>query len=390
LFDLNSGKKSRGKRGESKAPGRREISSASEQVEAARIASKQQLFRLHDKAKELLEQGKYRESFNAYVEYGDLMGKTKGLAGAEAAILEGARKFEGLSMWYEAGNLYLITANFLNNLGVALDADDFFLAAAETLEKTQDKNLRGLIASCYGAASQTLRAAKKLAESDKALMKGVLTTTGKNPLEVEGSAFRSNRTGNFQSASELFNEAATIYLEAIDELSNLASSMQEGPLAIDVKSTLHHRAGQNFLASAACLSKWNKKPETVKGSMAKAADEFTKAIINYTPLFTLGEAHKVDCRRYAYDLMMGTALRTAVGFTEDIETLQDQLFAIDKKRTKELEESGYLNVALALMKSRKIKSVITDLRDVSLGSVDELKDSIIELLMKPEMEKKKR
>jgi tetratricopeptide (TPR) repeat protein len=386
----NRKKMSGGKRRQSGPSARREISPATERVEAERIASKKELFGLHDRARELFEQGKYRESFDTYVEYGDLMGKTKGLAGAEAAILEAARKFEGLNYWYEAGNLYLIAANYLNNIGVTSDAGDFYLAAAETLTKTQDNRVKGLIASCYGAASQILRVSKKLSESDKVLMKGVLATTGRNPLEVEGSAFRSYRTGGFKGASDLFDEAATIYLKAIDDLSDLASSVQEGPLAVDVKSTLHHRAAQNFLASAACVWKSGNKQDAARAAMTKSADQFTKAIINYTPLFSLGEAHKVDYRRYGYDLMMGTALRTTMGPMEDVEILQDQLLAIDKKRTKELEESGYLVVALALMKTKKIRSVITDLREVNLGSVDELKDSIIELLVKPEMEKKAR
>ncbi|WXG44470.1 MAG: hypothetical protein WED04_10625 [Promethearchaeati archaeon SRVP18_Atabeyarchaeia-1] len=380
--------KNRDEKGE--APGRREISSASEEVEARRLAAKQELFAAHDKARDLFEQGKYRESFDTYVEYGDLMGKTMGLAGAEAATLEGARKFEGLRLWYEAGNLYLVSANFLNNQGLTLDAGDFYLAAAETLEKTQDKNLRGLIASSYGAASQALRIAKKLGESDKALMKGVMAATGSNPLEVEGNALRFARAGDLRNASERFMEAARIYQRAIDELSDLAVSVQQGPLAVDVKSTLSHRAGQNLLASAACQSRLDQRSNVARETMVKAADEFTEAIINYTPLFTLGEVHKVDYRRYAYDLMMAAALRIALGSTEDIAILQDQLFAIDKKGTKELEESGYLVVAVALMKAKRIKSVITDLTEVNFGSVDELKDSIIELLMKPEMEMEKK
>jgi tetratricopeptide (TPR) repeat protein len=375
---------------EKEAPSRREVGPATEQIEATRIAAKKELFGLHDRARELFEQGKYRESFDTYVEYGDQMAKTKGLAGAEAAVLEAARRFEGLNYWYEAGNLYLIAANYLNNVGVTTDAGDFYLAAAETLGKAEDKNLSGLIASCYGAASQILRASKKLSESDKALMKGVFATTGRNPLEVEGAGFRAYRTENFQGASNLFNEAATVYLKAIDELSDLASSVREGPLTVDVKSTLHHRAAQNFLASAACIWKSENRLDATRVTIEKAADQFTKAIINYTPLFSLGEAHKVDFRRYGYDLMMGTALRTTLGSVEDAEILQDQLLAIDKKRTKELGESGYLVVALALMKTKRIRSVITDLRDVNLGSVEELKDPIIELLVKPETQKKKK
>ena len=385
----NPKKTGRGRRRETETSARREIGPATQRAEATRIAEKKELFDLHDKARELFEQGKYRESFDTYVEYGDQMGKTKGLAGVEAAILEAARKFEGLNYWYEAGNLYLIAANYLNNVGVTSDAGDFFLAAAETLDKAQDRSLKGLIASCYGAASQTLRVAKKLSESDKVLMKGVLAATGKNPLEVEGIAFKTYRTNNFQGASDLFNEAAAIYVKAIDELSDLASSVQEGPLAVDVKSTLHHRAAQNFLASAACAWKSGNKQDATKVATAKAADQFTRAIINYTPLFSLGEAHKVDYRRYGYDLMMGTALRTTLGSTEDIGILQDQLLAIDKERTKKLGESGYLVVALALMKTKKIRSVITDLQDINLGSIDEIKDTIIELLMKSETEKKK-
>jgi tetratricopeptide (TPR) repeat protein len=370
------------------ATSRREIGPVSEKVEATRLAAKQRLFDLHDKARSLFEDGKYRESFETFVEYGDQMSKTKGLAGTEAAILEAARKFESLKFWYEAGNLYLIAANFLNNVGVTMDAGDFYLAAAETLEKATDKNLKGLIASCYAAASRTLRNAKKLAESDKALIKGVLATTGRDPLEIESSASKSLKANDLQTASQKFREAAIIYREAIDELSGLATSVQEGSLEVDVKSTLHHRAAQNLLASAACESRSGNRRNVVNEIMTKAADEFTRAVINFTPLFTTGDVHKIDSRRYAYDLMMGTALRIALGSTEDIGTLQDQLSAIDKKRTKELEESGYLAVALALMKTKKIRNVITDLTDVNLGSVEELKDSIIELLLKPEIVKK--
>jgi tetratricopeptide (TPR) repeat protein len=356
--------------------------------EAQRLA-KQKLNELRNKARELLAQGNYRKAFDAYVEYGDSMSKVRGLAGVESAILEGARKFEELELWYEAGNLYLVVANFLSNMGVISDAGDFYLSAAEALEKVNDKSLRGFIAACYGAASQALRSEKSIAESDKALMKGVLVATGKNPLEVESSAYKFFRAHDFRGASEMFSEASSIYSLAIEELSDLAHNVDSGPLAVDVKSVLHHRAGQDLLASAACLVGIDKRTDAIRGKAISAADEFTKAVINFTPLFSLGEAHKVDYRRYSYDLMMGATVRSALGSVEDIETLESQLLLIDKARRKGFEDSGYLVLAKTLMKTKKIKNVINDLKDVHLGSVDELKGQIIELLNRLEEAKKK-
>jgi tetratricopeptide (TPR) repeat protein len=360
-----------------------------DQGEVQRLLAKQKLNELRNKARELLAQGKYRKAFDAYVEYSDSMSKVRGLAGAESAILEGARKFEELELWYEAGNLYLIVANFLSNMGVISDAGDFYLSAAEALEKVNDKSLRGFIATCYGAASQALRSEKSTAESDKALMKGVLAATGKNPLEVESIAYKSFRTHDLQGASEMFSKASSIYSLAIEELSDLAHNVDSGPLAVDVKSVLHHRAGQDLLASAACLVGIDKKTDAIWKKSISAADEFTKAVINFTPLFSLGEAHKVDYRRYSYDLMMGATVRSALGSLEDIEMLESQLLFIDKARTKGFEDSGYLSVAKTLMKTKKIKNVINDLKDVHLGSVDELKEQIIELLNRLEEANKK-
>jgi tetratricopeptide (TPR) repeat protein len=358
--------------------------------EAQRLLAKQKLNELRNKARELLAQGRYRKAFDAYVEYSDSMSKVRGLAGAESAILEGARKFEELGLWYEAGNLYLIVANFLSNMGVISDAGDFYLSAAEALEKVNDISLRGFIATCYGAASQALRSEKSTAESDKALMKGVLAATGKNPLEVESGAFRSFRAHDLQSASEKFSEASSIYALAIEELSDLAHNVDSGPLAVDVKSVLHHRAGQDLLASAACSAGIGERTDAMWEKSISAADEFTKAVINFTPLFSLGEAHKVDYRRYSYDLMMGATMRSALGSAQDIEMLESQLLLIDRAKTKGFEESGYLGVAKTLMKTKKIKNVINDLKDIHLGSVDELKEQIIELLNRLENTKKKK
>ncbi len=357
--------------------------------EAQRLLAKQKLNELRNKARELIAQGKYRKAFDAYVEYSDSMSKVRGLAGAESAILEGARKFGELELWYEAGNLYLIVANFLSNMGVISHAGDFYLSAAEALEKVNDKSLRGFIAACYGAASQALRGEKSTSESDKALMKGVLVATGKNPVEIESTAYKALRAHDFQGASEMFSEASSIYSLAIEELSDLAHNVDSGPLAVDVKSVLHHRAGQDLLASAACLVEIDKRTDAIKEKAISAADEFTKAVINFTPLFSLGEAHKVDYRRYSYDLMMGATVRSALGSVEDIETLESQLSLIDKAQTKGFEDSGYLVVAKTLMKTKKIKNVINDLREVHLGSVDEAKEQIIELLSTLEEAKEK-
>lgn len=354
------------------------------QGEASRLLAKRELNELRNKAKDLLGQGKYREAFEAYLDYGDSMGKTKGLAGAEAVVLEGARKFEELRLWNEAGNLFLIVANFLGSAGVVSDAGDFYLSAAEDLEKANDKNLRGLIATCYGAASQALRGEKGTKESDDALMKGVIAATGRNPLEMEGGAYRSLRAHNLRSASGMFLEAGSVYVAAINELSGLTHNIDSGSLAVDVKSVLHHRAAQVFLASASCLAALDKGVDSFIDNSISAADNFTKAIINFTPLFSLGEAHKVDYRRYSYDLMMAAILRTALGSLEDIEMLESQISSIDKKAKRGLQESGYLVVAQTLMRTKKIISVIDDLKDIYLGSVDELKEQIIELLIRLE------
>nr|MDO8133535.1 hypothetical protein [Candidatus Njordarchaeum guaymaensis] len=346
------------------------------------FVAKERLGQLHKRARELLEQGKYREAFDAYVEYGDSMGKVKGLAGAEAAIVEGARRYEGLMFWYEAGSLYLIVANFLNNQEVFPDAGDFYLRAAETLEKSKEKDLKGLITVSYAAAAHALRVAKATAESEKAVMKGVFVATGENPLEVEGNALKLLKTGNFRSASDMFERAASTYQKAIQELSDLTPTISSGPQAVDVKSILHHKAAQNLLASAAALSKFNDKLGAIKENIGKAADEYTNAVINFTPLFSIGEPHKEDFRRYSYDVMIGAALRIALGSTEDVKTLKEQLSYIGKKRLRQMEESKYLDIALILMKTEKIRSVINDLKEVRFGNMEDMKDEIIELLNK--------
>jgi hypothetical protein len=338
----------------------------------------------------MLGQGKYREAFEGYVEYGDLMSKTKGLAGAEAVVLEGARKFEELKLWYEAGNLYLTVANFLSNAAVASDAGDFYISAAEDLEKAKDDSLRGLIAACYGAASQALRGEKGTKESDDALMKGVITATGRNPLEIEGNAYRSFRAHDLRSASRTFHEASAIYLAAIDELSDLTHNINSGSLAVDVKSVLHHRSAQFLLASAACLAASEKQIDAFVGKSESAADNFTKAVINFTPLFSLGEANKVDYRRYSYDLLMATILRTVLGSSEDTEILESQLSSVGKKGKKGLQETGYLTVAQTLLRTKNVMDIVNDIKDIHLGSVDELKQQIIELLIRLADAKKKK
>jgi tetratricopeptide (TPR) repeat protein len=344
--------------------------------------AKRELDQLHKKARELLEQGKYREAFEAYVEYGDSMGKVRGLAGVEAAIVEGARRFEGLMFWYEAGNLYLIAANYLNNQGVFPDAGEFYLRTAEALEKSKEKDIGGVITGCYAEAAHALREAKATAESEKAVMKGVFVATGEKPLEVEGNALKVLRTGDLRSASDMFERAASVYQRAIQALSNIVPAIKSGSQAIDVKSILHHRAAQNFLASAAALSKSNDKLRSIKEGLGRAADEYMSAVINFTPLFTVGEPHKEDYRRYSYDIMMAAALRILLDSTEDMKTLKEQLSNIGPKHTKQLREGKYLDIALTLMRTEKIKSVINDLQEVRFGNIEEVKDDIIELLNK--------
>jgi hypothetical protein len=376
------------KSGERKVNRRSPENATSGQGEAQRLLAKQELSELRNRARDLLAQGRYRQAFEAYVEYGNSMSKTRGLAGAEAVILEGARKFEELRLWTEAGNLFLIAANFLSNVGVTSDAGDFYLSAAEDLEKANDKSLRVLIAACYGAASQALRGEKGTRESDDALMKGVLAATGRNPLELESGASKSFRAHNLKSAAEMFYEASSIYSAAIVELSDLAHNINSGTLAVDVKSVLHHRAAQVLLASAACLAATDKKTDALRDRTGLAADNFTKAVINFTPLFSLGEAHKVDYRRYSYDVLMATTLRTALGSLEDIEMLESQLSFIDKAPKRNLQESGYLVVAQTLMRTKKVKNIVNDLKEIHLGSVDDLKEQIIELLIRLEDVKK--
>jgi hypothetical protein len=133
----------------------------------------------------------------------------------------------------------------------------------------------------------------------------------------------------------------------------------------------------------------DKKINAFRDKAGSSADNFTKAVINFTPLFSLGEAHKVDYRRYSYDLMMATTLRTALGSIEDVDMLESQLSLIDKARKKSLEDSGYLVIAQTLMRTKKIKNVINDFKDIHLGSVDELKEQIVELLNRLEDAKKK-
>ena len=354
----------------------------SSQGEAQRLLAKRELNEIHNRAKDLMTQGRYRQAFEAYVEYGDSMSKTKGLAGAEAVVLEGARKFEELTLWHEAGNLYLIAANLLSNRGVMPDAGNFYLSAAKDLEKANDNRMRGLIATCYGAASQALRGEKGTKESDDALMKGVIAATGKNPVEIESGAYRSFRARDLRTASEMFHEASSVYTLAIGELSDLTHNMSSGSLAVDVKSVLHHRAAQAHLASAACLAAVDREIDAPMSKSSLAADNFTRAVINFTPLFSLGEAHKVDYRRYSYDLMMATILRTAVGSLEEIEMLESQLFSIDKTGRKSLQASGYLTIAQTLMRTKNIMNAINDLKDLNLGTVDELKGQVTELLIR--------
>nr|MDO8097589.1 hypothetical protein [Candidatus Njordarchaeota archaeon] len=360
----------------------RTSSSAPELGETNRPIAREKLDHLKNKARELFEQGKYRQAFEAYVEYGDSMAKVKGVAGAEAAIVEGARRFEGLLFWYEAGNLYLTVANFLSNQEVFPDAGDFYLRAAETLEKSKEKDLKGIITGSYAAAAHALREAKATADSEKAVMKGVFVATGENPLEVEGKALKLLKTANLRNASDTFERAASIYQKAIQALSDLTPAIRSGPQAVDIKSILHHKAAQNLLASAAALSKFNDKLNAIKEIAGKAADEYTNAVINFTPLFSISEPHKEDYRRYSYDLMMGTALRITLGSTEDINTMKEQLSYIGKKRSKRLEEIKYLAIALILMKTEKIGSVINELKEVPFGNMEEVKDDIIELLNK--------
>jgi tetratricopeptide (TPR) repeat protein len=350
--------------------------------EAERFVAKEKLGQLHTKARESFEQSKYREAFDAYVEYGDSMSKVKGLAGAEAAIVEGAHKFEQIMFWYEAGNLYLMVANFLSNKGALPDAGDFYLRAAEALEKSKESDLRGIITGAYAAAAHALREAKSPAESERAVVKGVIYASGENPLEIEGSALRLLKTGNFRGASDAFEKAALTYQKAIDALSDMSSAIESGQQAIDVKSMLHHRVAQSLLASAAALLKSNDKASAIRKNAEKAADEYTNAVINFTPLFSVGEPDKEDCRRYTYDLMMGTALRLALSSTEDIETLKEQLTYVRKKPPKHLEESKYLEIAQTLMKKGKISSILDELKEVSLGNIEQAKNHIIELLSK--------
>jgi tetratricopeptide (TPR) repeat protein len=376
----SNSKRHKDEKGDASIQGSQSI--ASSQGEAQRLLAKRELNEIHNRAKDMMAQGKYRQAFEAYVEYGDSMSKTKGLAGAEAVVLEGARKFEELALWQEAGNLYLIAANLLSNRGVIPDAGNFYLSAATDLEKTKDNTMRGLIATCYGAASQALRGEKGTKESDDALMKGVITATGKNPVEIESSAYRLFRAHNLRSASEMFQEASSVYTAAIGELSDLTHNLSSGSLAVDVKSVLHHRAAQAHLASAACLAAVDNGIDAPTSRSNSAADNFTRAVINFTPLFSLGEAHKVDYRRYSYDLMMATILRTALGSLEEIEMLESQLFSIDKAGRKSLKASGYLTIAQTLMRTKNVMNAINDLNDLHLGTVDELKGQVTELLIR--------
>ncbi|WXG47176.1 MAG: hypothetical protein WED05_11050 [Candidatus Atabeyarchaeum deiterrae] len=359
---------------------RRQEKGVSEQMRADHFATKE-MRELHDKASNLMRQGNYRQAFDAYVEYGDSASKIKGLIGGEAAILEGARKFEELRYWNEAGNLYAVAANYLNNSGTFSDAADFYLMAAERLAKADDRSMAGFIASCYAAAAHALREIKSTGQSDAALIKGVLVATGDDPREAEASAFKMTKVGDFENASGMFLKAASTYLKGTDELSGLASTVGIGSLAVDVKSVLQHRAGQDFLAAATCLLKSEAKADLVKGYLVKAADEFTNAVFNFTPLFSLGEANKEDSRRYSYDLVMATALRIVLGSTEDIETLKQQLTYANEKPTKELQESKSLTVARLLMEKKKVETVVGDLREIQFGTMEELKDPIIELFL---------
>jgi hypothetical protein len=221
-------------------------------------------------------------------------------------------------------------------------------------------------------------------------MKGVIAATGKNPLEIEGEAYKSFRAHNLRSASRMFHEASSVYVTAINELSDLAHNIDSGSLAVDVKSVLHHRAAQVLLASAACAAVIEEEAGAFMDKSESAADNFTRAVINFTPLFSLGEANKVDYRRYSYDLMMATFLRIALGSLEDTEILESQLSNIGKKGERGLQESGYMVVAQVLMRTKNVMNIVNDIRDISLGSIDELKEQIIELLIRLEDARKKK
>jgi tetratricopeptide (TPR) repeat protein len=332
--------------------------------------------RIREDAFIYLEQGKYAEAVESFVNYATARSEYGELASVQCLIIEAAETLEMKKAFLEAAKLYLFIANSLRKAQLWGDAITCYQKAGEAYSNISDLRFKTAAAACYVGAADGLAQVKLWSDAERMMTQAAILGTGENLVWLEKNAMDSFKAGDYAKASEIFGRIASAYVASLDQLSDLLPKSGLGEIAMETKSILLHRSSESRVAEAIALLKSDMIPEAKK-ILFDAAVSFRVALMNLDPLLLVGRPSPSDFRRFAYNLMMSTIIYRSLGEDKDIQAMFNGLVGANEKGiAMKLESLQSYKIAENALKV-KTKQSIEELQQVRLGNLEAIKSDII-------------
>ncbi|MFX0057332.1 MAG: hypothetical protein ACFE8J_03435 [Candidatus Heimdallarchaeota archaeon] len=341
--------------------------------------------KLYEKAAQIyLDMGSYLKLDELFIRISHIISQFKNHIQATYRLKSIIRKTEELE-------LYEITANLLNQLGNLSfrmrdweSAGESWTKAADYLLESDPDHYLMAASEFYLQAGQAYERSYLTKDLGKQLiLKAVMKLNKFDELyqQKEKRAQLLLSSKEFEAAADKFNDIASHFRKALDNLENLLKGIESEDIKVNAKARIIHFIAEYQTLSAICLTA-TKNPdfnERIKNLGYDSIDLFKNSISlikNY--LFQINkEFDREIVLRVTFDTMLLAIIQRIL----DIEQIRCSEFLFkdieqNKALIKAIEKSPYLKITRKIEKVGLTDSLI-DLQKINLGHFDKIKNYLI-------------
>jgi len=335
-----------------------------------------------------LDLGSYIKLDELYARIVQIISKYKNNLQATYRLKSIIRKTEELKLYEVSAKLLIQLGNLSYKMRDWETAGECWQKAADYLNEVDPEEFNSMCSMFLLKAGQAFERSRIKKDIGKNLIfKAVMKINKFDELyeEEEKRAFNLLSREEFEAAARKFNNIASYFKKALDNLADLIDEEESRETWLNVKARLIHFVAEYQTVAAICLraSENREHNEIIKKFGLKSLDRF-KESISLLKLYLLPQVSDFDHEvilRITFDTMLTAIIQSMLGIQQldSIEYLLDGLEK-NKELLKKLKASPYFKITKRIQKVG-IREVFDDLLKLNLGHFENIKNVLITYFM---------